>query len=53
MIAAMNEEENIPHVFARLPEGLHEVIVALDADGSMDAAEIPRFVAALCTGATS
>jgi glycosyltransferase involved in cell wall biosynthesis len=98
VIAAMNEEENIPHVFARLPEGLHEVIVvdghsvddtvvvvrrlrpdvrivvqsgrgkgnalaegfaactgdiivALDADGSTDAAEIPRFVAALCTGA--
>ena len=98
VIAALNEEENLPHVFARLPEGLHEVIVvdghsvddtvrvarqlrpdvrivvqsgrgkgnalaegfaqctgdiivALDADGSTDAAEIPRFVAALCTGA--
>src|SRR5438270_799033 len=98
VIAALNEEKNLPHVFARLPEGLHEVIVvdghsvddtvrvarrlrpdvrilvqsrrgkgnalaegfaactgdiivALDADGSTDAAEIPRFVAALCVGA--
>jgi glycosyltransferase involved in cell wall biosynthesis len=98
VIAAMNEAENLPYVFARLPEGLHEVIlvdghsvdetaavarnlrpdivivpqtgrgkgnalaegfavctgeivVALDADGSTDAAEIPRFVAALCNGA--
>ena len=98
VIAAMNEAENLPHVFPRLPEGLHEVIlvdghsvddtvgvaqrlrpdvrivpqtgrgkgnaladgfavctgeiiVALDADGSTDAAEIPRFVAALCNGA--
>jgi glycosyltransferase involved in cell wall biosynthesis len=98
VIAAMNEAENLPYVFARLPEGLHEVIlvdghsvdgtvavartlrpdvrlltqtgrgkgnaladgfavctgeiiVALDADGSTDAAEIPRFVAALCSGA--
>jgi glycosyltransferase involved in cell wall biosynthesis len=98
VIAAMNEAENLPHVFARLPEGLHEVIivdghsvddtvavarrlrpdvrivtqsgrgkgnaladgfavctgdiiVALDADGSTDAAEIPRFVGALCNGA--
>jgi glycosyltransferase involved in cell wall biosynthesis len=98
VIAAMNEAENLPYVFARLPEGLHEVIlvdghsvddtvavarslrpdlrivsqtgrgkgnaladgfgvctgeiiVALDADGSTDAAELPRFVAALCNGA--
>lgn len=98
VIAAMNEALNLPHVFARMPEGLHEVIlvdghsvddtvdvarrerpdvrivtqtgrgkgnalatgfsvctgdiiVALDADGSTDAAEIPRFVAALCHGA--
>jgi glycosyltransferase involved in cell wall biosynthesis len=98
VIAAMNEAENLPHVLARLPEGLHEVIlvdghsvddtvgvaqrlcpdvrivsqsgrgkgnaladgfaactgeiiVALDADGSTDAAEIPRFVSALCHGA--
>jgi glycosyltransferase involved in cell wall biosynthesis len=28
-----------------------EIIVALDADGSTDASEIPRFVAALCNGA--
>jgi glycosyltransferase involved in cell wall biosynthesis len=98
VIPALNEEENLPHVFARLPAGLHEVIVVdghstdrtvtmaralrpdvrivmqtrrgkgdalaagfaactgdivvmLDADGSTDAAEIPRFVAALCNGA--
>ena len=98
VIPALNEEENLPHVFARLPPGLHEVIVVdghstdrtitvaralrpdvrivlqtrrgkgdalaagfaactgdivvmLDADGSTDAAEIPRFVAALCNGA--
>lgn len=98
VIPAMNEAQNLPYVFAGLPEGLHEVIVvdghsvddtvaaarrlrsdvgivlqsgrgkgnalaegfaacsgdvivALDADGSTDPAEIPRFVAALCTGA--
>ncbi len=98
VIAAMNEEKNLPYVFSRLPEGLHEVIlvdghsvdetvavarrlrpdiriltqsgrgkgnamaegfaactgeiiVALDADGSTDPAEIPRFVSALCNGA--
>jgi glycosyltransferase involved in cell wall biosynthesis len=98
VIPTLNEEENLPYVFARLPEGLHEVIVVdgrstdrtvavvrqlrpdariviqpgrgkgnalatgfavatgdivvtLDADGSTDAAEIPRFVAALCNGA--
>jgi glycosyltransferase involved in cell wall biosynthesis len=98
VIAAMNEAENLPYVFSRLPDGLHEVIlvdghsvddtvavartlrsdiriltqsgrgkgnamaegfdactgeiiVALDADGSTDPAEIPRFVAALCNGA--
>jgi glycosyltransferase involved in cell wall biosynthesis len=98
VIAAMNEAENLPYVFARLPDGLHElvlvdghsvddtvavarrlrddvriltqtgrgkgnaladgfavctgeIIVALDADGSTDASEIPRFVAALCNGA--
>jgi glycosyltransferase involved in cell wall biosynthesis len=94
----MNEAENLPYAFSRLPEGLHEVIlvdghsrddtvavakglrpdvrivtqsgkgkgnamadgfaactgdiiVMLDADGSTDAAEIPRFVSALCNGA--
>jgi glycosyltransferase involved in cell wall biosynthesis len=98
VIPTLNEAENLPHVFARLPAGLHEVIVVdgnstdgtedvarslrpdvkvvmqtgrgkgnalaagfaactgdiivtLDADGSADAAEIPRFVAALCNGA--
>jgi glycosyltransferase involved in cell wall biosynthesis len=98
VIPTLNEAENLPHVFPRLPAGLHEVIlvdghstdgtievarrlrpdvrvvtqsgrgkgnalaagfaaatgdifVMLDADGSTDAAEIPRFVAALCNGA--
>jgi hypothetical protein len=98
VIPTLNEAENLPHVFGRLPDGLHEVIVVdghstdgtaevartlradvrilrqtgrgkgdalacgfsactgdiivmLDADGSTDAAEIPRFVAALCSGA--
>jgi glycosyltransferase involved in cell wall biosynthesis len=98
VIPTLNEQENLPYVFARLPQGLHEVIivdghstdatvavarqlrpdarivmqtghgkgnalatgfaactgdivVTLDADGSTDASEIPRFVAALCQGA--
>jgi hypothetical protein len=98
VIPTLNEAENLPYVFARLPPGLHEVIVVdghstdrtvavalqlrpdtrivmqtgrgkgnalaagfaacsgdivvmLDADGSTDAGEIPRFVAALCNGA--
>ena len=98
VIAALDEERNLPYVFARLPDGLHEVVVvdghskdatitvarrlrpdvriltqtgigkgnalaegfaactgdvviSLDADGSTDPAEIPRFVAALCNGA--
>src|SRR4051812_33003846 len=98
VIPTLNEAENLPYVLARLPEGLHEVVivdghstddtvavarrlcpdarvlmqaghgkgnalgtgfaaatgdifVTLDADGSTDAAEIPRFVAALCNGA--
>ena len=98
VIPALNEAENLPHVFPRLPDGLHEVIIVdgrstdgtvevarrlrpdvrivkqdgkgkgnalaagfaaatgdifvmLDADGSTDAAEIPRFVSALCNGA--
>jgi glycosyltransferase involved in cell wall biosynthesis len=98
VIATLNEEQNLPYVFARLPDGLHEVIIvdghskdatievaralrpdvriltqtgsgkgnalaegfsactgdiviSLDADGSTDPAEIPRFVAALCNGA--
>lgn len=98
VIPTLNEEKNLPHVFARLPSGLHEVIVVdghstddtvevarrlrpdvhvlmqpgrgkgnalragfaactgdivvtMDADGSTDPAEIPRFVAALCNGA--
>ena len=98
VIPAKNEADNLPHVFAGLPEELHEVIlvdgnstddtvqvarklrpdvivigqtrkgkgnalacgfaaatgdfiVMLDADGSTDPAEIPRFVGALKEGA--
>jgi len=98
VVPAMNEERNIGQVLAKLPEGLHEVIlvdgnsedntvevaqranpgirvttqrgrgkgdafrtgfaavtgnlvVMLDADGSADPAEIPRFVEALEKGA--
>jgi glycosyltransferase involved in cell wall biosynthesis len=98
VIPTLNEADNLPYVLARLPQGLHEVlivdgrstdetvaiarrlrpdvrvlmqtgrgkgnalaagfractgdiVVTLDADGSTDPAEIPRFVAALCAGA--
>jgi glycosyltransferase involved in cell wall biosynthesis len=98
VIPALNEERNIPYVFSRIPEGVHEVILVdgqsvdrtvevahqlrpdacvvsqtrrgkgnalacgfeaakgdviamIDADGSADPAEIPRFVAALLDGA--
>jgi glycosyltransferase involved in cell wall biosynthesis len=98
VIPTLNEARNLPHVFARLPPDVHEVIVVdghsvddtlevvrrlrpdarivmqtrkgkgnalacgfeaasgdiiatIDADGSTDAAEIPRFVAALLDGA--
>jgi glycosyltransferase involved in cell wall biosynthesis len=98
VIPALNEERNLPHVFARLPADLHQVIlvdggsvdrtvavarelmpsitvvrqtrtgkgnalacgfaactgdivVMIDADGSTDPAEIPRFVDALRGGA--
>lgn len=98
VIPALNEARNLPHVFSRLPAGLHEVIlvdghsvddtlitarhlrpdvriimqtrkgkgnalacgfaaatgdviVTLDADGSADPGEIPRFVQALLNGA--
>lgn len=98
VIPALNEERNIPYVFARIPEDIHEVILVdgrsvdltvevarklrpdvcvvpqtrrgkgnalacgfeaatgdviamVDADGSADPAEIPRFVAALADGA--
>ncbi len=98
VIPTLNEAQNLPYVFARLPRDLHEVIVVdgrstdgtreaarrlrpdaqiieqegtgkgdalqrgfdactgeiivmLDADGSTDPQEIPRFVAALCQGA--
>jgi glycosyltransferase involved in cell wall biosynthesis len=97
IIPALNEAENLPYVFAELPDDLHEVIVVdgcsvddtvsvarrlrpdvriitqerrgkgdalrcgfeaatgdvlvmLDADGSADPAEIPRFVEALSSG---
>ena len=98
VIPTLNEAANLPHVFARLPRGLHEVvlvdgrsvddtvavakslrpdvrivlekrpgkgialaagfaaaegdiIVMLDADGSTDPAEIPRYVMPLLEGA--
>jgi glycosyltransferase involved in cell wall biosynthesis len=98
VIPTLNEAENLPHVFERLPHEITEVIIVdgrstdgtvevarelmpdvrivhqtakgkgnalicgfweatgdiivmLDADGSTDPAEIPRFVAALITGA--
>lgn len=98
VIPALNEERNIPYVFERLPEEIHQivfvdggsvddtvavalklrpdvcvvpqsrrgkgnalacgfeaatgdVIAMVDADGSADPAEIPRFVAALLDGA--
>jgi glycosyltransferase involved in cell wall biosynthesis len=98
VIPALNEEQNLPHVFAALPAGISEVIVVdggsidrtvavarelrpdvvivqqtrtgkgnalacgfaactgdiivmIDADGSTDPAEIPRFVAELVAGA--
>ncbi len=98
IVPALNEARNLPHVFAQLPEGLHEVIVVdghsvddtvavarrlrpdvrivsqtrsgkgnalacgfaaatgdiiamLDADGSADPKELPRFVDALVEGA--
>lgn len=98
VIPTLNEARNLPHVFARLPLDVYEVIVVdghsvddtlavvrqlrpdarilmqtrkgkgnalacgfaaasgdiiamVDADGSTDAAEIPRFVAALLDGA--
>jgi glycosyltransferase involved in cell wall biosynthesis len=98
VIPTLNEAANLPHVFARLPPGLHEVVVVdgrsvddtvavakslrpdvrivleerpgkgialaagfaaaqgdiivmLDADGSTDPAEIPRYVMPLLEGA--
>ena len=98
VIPTLNEAQNLPHVFGRLPDGLHEVIIVdgrsvdgtvdvarslrpdvrvvlqnrrgkgnalacgfaavtgdvvvmLDADGSTDPREIPRYVAALVAGA--
>jgi glycosyltransferase involved in cell wall biosynthesis len=98
VIPTLNEAKNLPDVMARLPRGVHEVIIVdghstddtiavarqlrpdvviveqsgrgkgnaltcgfwaatgdiivmLDADGSTDPAEIPRFVAALLSGA--
>ena len=98
VIPALNEERNLPHVFAKLPDGITEVIVVdggsvdrtvavarelladvvivqqtrtgkgnalacgfaaatgdiivmIDADGSTDPGEIPRFVAELVAGA--
>lgn len=40
VIPAMNEARNLPHVFARLPENLHEVIIVdgHSVDGTVDVA---------------
>jgi len=98
VVPALNEERNIPHVFERIPEDVHQVVLVdgrsvddtvavarrlrpdvcvvsqtrkgkgnalacgfeaatgdviamVDADGSADPGEIPRFVAALLGGA--
>ncbi len=98
VVPALNEARNIPHVFARMPSGIHEIILVdgfsiddtvavarqlrpdvrvlrqtrmgkgnalacgiavatgdiiamIDADGSADPSEIPRFVEALLNGA--
>jgi glycosyltransferase involved in cell wall biosynthesis len=98
VVPALNEERNLPHVFDRIPEDIHQVVLVdgsstddtvaiarklrpdvcvvsqtrkgkgnalacgfeaatgdviamIDADGSADPAEIPRFVAALLDGA--
>ena len=98
IVPALNEERNIPHVFERIPEDIHQVVLVdgrsvddtvavarklrpdvcvvsqtrkgkgnalacgfeaatgdviamVDADGSADPSEIPRFVAALLDGA--
>ncbi|HUI61664.1 MAG TPA: glycosyltransferase family 2 protein, partial [Steroidobacteraceae bacterium] len=98
IIPTLNEAKNLPHVFARIPAGVHEVIIVdghsvddtiavarelrpdvrivmqtrrgkgnalacgfevatgdiiamIDADGSTDPEEIPRFVQALLDGA--
>jgi len=98
VVPALNEERNIPHVFERIPEDMHQVVLVdgrsvdntvevarklrpdlcvvsqtrtgkgnalacgfeaatgdviamVDADGSADPTEIPRFVAALLGGA--
>jgi len=41
VIAALNEEENLPYVFARLPEGLHELIV-VDGHSTDDTIAVAR-----------
>jgi glycosyltransferase involved in cell wall biosynthesis len=98
IVPALNEERNIPHVFERIPQDIHQVVLVdgrsvddtvavarkvrpdvcvvsqtrkgkgnalacgfeaatgdviamVDADGSADPGEIPRFVAALLDGA--
>jgi glycosyltransferase involved in cell wall biosynthesis len=41
VIPTLNEEKNLPHVFARLPEGLHEVIV-VDGHSTDDTVAVAR-----------
>ena len=41
VIPALNEARNLPHVFARLPEGLHELIV-VDGRSTDDTVEVAK-----------
>ena len=44
VIPALNEAENLPHVFARLPAGLHELIIVdgNSIDGTIEVARSLR-----------
>jgi hypothetical protein len=43
VVPAMNEARNLPHVFGRLPDGLHEVIL-VDGNSTDDTAAVARRV---------
>ena len=44
VIPTLNEAENLPHVFARLPAGIHEVII-VDGLSTDDTVEVARAAA--------